>query len=89
MIFSPVSMILNWLAGKLDFWIGGRDAFITTIENEEPAMTDIKKTKKNKGGAKVKKLQLHKETLKDLSAKNSGQVKGGTPRPTEYVQCTS
>ena len=52
-------------------------------------MTDRKKTAKDKGGAKAKKLRLNKETLKDLSAKNSGQVKGGTPRPTEYVQCTS
>ena len=40
-------------------------------------MTDIKKTTKNSRPAKAKKLQLNKETLKDLSAKGAKQVKGG------------
>lgn len=38
-------------------------------------MTDIKKTAKSK--AKAKKLQLNKETLKDLSAKEGGHIRGG------------
>ena len=37
-------------------------------------MTDIKKTTKDKGLAKAKKLQLHKETVKDLSVPES-QIK--------------
>ena len=40
-------------------------------------MTDIKKTGKGKSGAKPKKLQLNKETLKDLGTSKSEQVKGG------------
>ena len=40
-------------------------------------MTDIKKTKKGKAGPQTKKLQLKKQTLKDLSAGRTGQVKGG------------
>jgi len=40
-------------------------------------MTDIKKKPKGKKGAKSKKLRLTKETLRDLSASDRGQVKGG------------
>lgn len=40
-------------------------------------MTDIKKKEKGKGGAKPKKLQMNKETLKDLTAKDPRQLKGG------------
>ena len=40
-------------------------------------MTDIKKKQTGKGQTKAKKLQLDKETLKDLSARNAKQVKGG------------
>lgn len=40
-------------------------------------MTDIKKKEKGKSGAKPKKLQVYKETLKDLSVGNAKQVKGG------------
>ena len=38
-----------------------------------------KKTAKNKGGAKAKKLQLKKETIKDLSPlkRKAAAVKGG------------
>jgi hypothetical protein len=42
-------------------------------------MTDIKK-KQGKGGVKAKKLQLHKETLKDLSVKKGDSPKGGALR---------
>ena len=38
-------------------------------------MTDMKKTTKTKAGAKVNKLRLNKETIKDLSPR--GSVKGG------------
>jgi hypothetical protein len=37
-------------------------------------MTDIKK----KGQSRAKRLQLRKETLKDLVARSAGQVKGGS-----------
>ena len=42
-------------------------------------MTDIKKTGKDKGKAKAKKLELRKETIKDLSTLKSkaAAVKGG------------
>ena len=40
-------------------------------------MTNRKKTAKSKGGAKTKKLQLNKQTLKDLTAKDAKKVKGG------------
>lgn len=40
-------------------------------------MSGIKKKEQRKTGAKERKLQLNKETLKDLSARNSGRVKGG------------
>jgi hypothetical protein len=44
-------------------------------------MTDIKKTGKDKGGAKAKKLELKKDTLKDLRPTNSAGVKGGDTGP--------
>ena len=40
-------------------------------------MTDSKKKEKGKSGVKAKKLQLNKETLKDLGASKNAQVKGG------------
>ena len=40
-------------------------------------MTDIKKSAKGKKSKKSKKLQLNKETIKDLNAKDSKEVKGG------------
>ena len=40
-------------------------------------MTDMKKTAKDKAPAKRKKLQLNKETLKDLNAKKEASPKGG------------
>lgn len=40
-------------------------------------MTDIKKKQTGKGGAKARKLQLHKETLKDLSIAKGLSPKGG------------
>ena len=43
-------------------------------------MTDIKKKQKGKAGVKAKKLQLHKETLKDLSVKKGASPKGGARR---------
>ena len=43
-------------------------------------MTDIKKSAGDKGPAKAKKkLQINKETLKDLNATGSEKVKGGRP----------
>ena len=39
-------------------------------------MTDIRKKQDNRS-AKTKKLQLHRETLKDLSVSKTAQVKGG------------
>ena len=49
-------------------------------------MTDSKKKAKGKSGTKAKKLQLNKETLKDLSAGGPQQVKGGVPRNPNYSQ---
>lgn len=43
-------------------------------------MSDIKKKAKGKKGAKAKKLQLTKQTLRDLSPRGPGQVKGGRAR---------
>ena len=43
-------------------------------------MTDMKKTEKDKAPAKRKKLQLNKETLKDLSIKKGASPKGGAAR---------
>ena len=40
-------------------------------------MTDRKRTEKDKAPAKRKKLQLNKETLKDLSVKKGASPKGG------------
>ena len=42
-------------------------------------MTDIKKTTKEKKAKKSKKLQLNKETIKDLGARAPEQIKGGIP----------
>ena len=49
-------------------------------------MTDIKKKDKGKSGVKSKKLQLNKETIKDLGASKNAQVKGG--QPTGGERCT-
>ena len=48
-------------------------------------MTDIKKTAKGKESEKSKKLKLNlnKETLKDLGTSKSEQVKGGAIRCTD------
>ena len=42
-------------------------------------MTDMKKTAKSKGGARASKLELRKETIKDLTSLKSkaAAVKGG------------
>ena len=50
-------------------------------------MTDIKKKQTGKSGAKAKKLQVNKETLKDLSARKS-EVKGGVGPVAPSVGCT-
>ena len=47
-------------------------------------MTDRKETGEDKGGAKTTKLQLNKETLKDLNATGSEKVKGGQPTITQF-----
>lgn len=44
-------------------------------------MTDSKKTTKGKSPKKSKKLQLNKETIKDLGGNKTAQVKGGAPKP--------
>ena len=49
-------------------------------------MTDLKKTGKAARATKAKKLQVNKETLKDLSASKNAQVKGGAPTGGE--RCT-
>ena len=41
-------------------------------------MTDIKKREQGKKGPRVKKLQLNKETLKDLSPRGGDLIKGGS-----------
>ena len=51
-------------------------------------MTDIKKTGKDKGGAKAKKLQLKKEIVKDLMARDTGKVKGGAPKTGDIPPLT-
>ena len=45
-------------------------------------MTDIKKKERSKSGAKGKKLQLNKETLRDLRASTdrTRELKGGAAR---------
>lgn len=40
-----------------------------------------------KGEPKGKKLKLSRETLKDLTTVNSGDVKGGFPPVSRYTQC--
>jgi len=57
-------------------------------------MTNTKKAK-GKKGAKAKKLRLTKQTLKDLSLRSPGQVRGGRARLGSVVnicvpsnQCT-
>ena len=45
-------------------------------------MTDIKKTTKDKGPAKAKKLQLHKEALRDLAPRRAEGVRGGQNKGT-------
>ena len=49
-------------------------------------MTDIKKTTKGKSGAQRKKLQLNKETVKDLSVPESHikKVVGGNKKVCSY-----
>ena len=51
-------------------------------------MTDSKK--KSKGGVRPKKLQINKETLKDLNARDASanRVKGGAPQETKWVTCS-
>jgi len=44
-------------------------------------MTTKNKKEPGKGRTKAKKLQLSRETLKDLSGKDLGEVKGGRPLP--------
>ena len=50
---------------------------IPLTEEEDILMTDIKKTQKAANSTKAKKLNLNKETIKDLSARDPKQVKGG------------
>lgn len=50
-------------------------------------MTDRKKTT-GKSGSKPKKLQVTKETLKDLGAKGARQVRGGQ-RATVPTHCAA
>ena len=53
-------------------------------------MTDIKKTTKDKGPAKVKKLQLHKEALRDLTPRRAEGVRGGQNKgQTTYCEGTT
>lgn len=50
-------------------------------------MTNIKK--KTKGGVKAKKLQVNKETLKDLnSGKGANRIKGGGVAYTNWQSCS-
>ena len=50
-------------------------------------MTDIKKKEKGKGGAKPKKLQFNKETIKDLKARDEERVKGGAAMTGNRASC--
>ena len=50
-------------------------------------MTDIKKTAKSKGAKKAKKFALHKETVKDLSPRAPGRVRGGAGWRTAGAAC--
>jgi hypothetical protein len=52
-------------------------------------MTDIKKKQAGKTGAKAKKLQVNKETLKDLTAKDPRQLKGGRIPPCYDEACNT
>jgi hypothetical protein len=58
-------------------YIGNRN-HTKTCQQRKKTMTDIKKTGKDKGKTKAKKLELRKETLSDLSLKRkAAAVKGG------------
>ena len=46
-----------------------------------------RKSKRMKNETKVKKLVLRKETLRDLTAQNAGEVKGGGTQ-TMHMWCT-
>ena len=52
-------------------------------------MTDRKKTAKDNGPAKRKKLQLNKETLQDLLPKQGERVKGGAGGSAKCYQDTN
>lgn len=47
-------------------------------------MTNRKKTAKSKDGAKAKKLQLNKKTVKDLTARDATKVKGGAAYTMDF-----
>lgn len=51
-------------------------------------MTDMKKTEKNKGSAKPKKLQLKKVTLKDLGPKRAGPQGGARVWDSNDPSCS-
>ena len=50
-------------------------------------MTDRKKTAKSKSAKKTKKIALNKETVKDLSPRAPGQVRGGAGWRTAGAAC--
>ena len=50
-------------------------------------MSTTKKQSKNTGKTKTSKLQLKKETLKDLTARGPGQIKGGDAGLTRAGTC--
>ena len=47
-----------------------------------------RKSKRMKNETKVKKLVLRKETLRDLTAQNAGEVKGGRGAGTRTCYCS-
>ena len=50
------------------------------IEGQKKLMSTTKKQSRNTGKTKASKLQINKETLKDLGGSKVAQVKGGAIR---------
>jgi hypothetical protein len=61
--------------------------FQSGYQQRRKNMTDIKKTAKNNRQGKAKKLELNKETIKDLSAKGADQIKGRGVTASRFDGC--
>jgi hypothetical protein len=57
---------------------------MTTKENR---MTNVKKTRKDKGPVRAKELRLNKETLKDLGPGKRDPLGGATASREGVIRC--